>query len=165
MYPKIHPPRPSRFPLCGDFAPLGPRDCPRAISRASGCKIPALGKSLRPRGVYFPIHPSFRQCTDSIQSEVVVFQKICQVHLELRTCTVTLLCDFAITFKCWKKTTGELFSGWANFGGCYMQPSPKWRHHKGSVKQWFLMPEGRISNSPTRVIIQQNTKWKLQNTG
>ena len=30
MYRKIHPPRPSRFPLCGDFAPLGPRDCPRA---------------------------------------------------------------------------------------------------------------------------------------
>ena len=39
---------------------------PRAISRASGCKIPALGKSLGPRGVYFPIHPSSRQCTDSI---------------------------------------------------------------------------------------------------
>ena len=39
---------------------------PRAISRASGCKIPALGKSLGPRGVYFPIHPSSRQCTDRI---------------------------------------------------------------------------------------------------
>ena len=39
---------------------------PRAISRASGCKIPALGKSLGPRGVYFPIHPSSRQSTDSI---------------------------------------------------------------------------------------------------
>ena len=25
--------------------------CPRAISRASGCKIPALGKSLGPRGI------------------------------------------------------------------------------------------------------------------
>ena len=37
---------------------------PRAISRASGCKIPAFGKSLGPRGVYFPIHPSSRQCTD-----------------------------------------------------------------------------------------------------
>ena len=39
---------------------------PRAMSRASGCKIPALGKSLGPRGVYFPIHPSSRQCTDTI---------------------------------------------------------------------------------------------------
>ena len=38
---------------------------PRAISRASGCKIPALRKSLGPRGVYFPIHPSSRQCTDT----------------------------------------------------------------------------------------------------
>ena len=27
--------------LSRDFAPLGPRDCPRAISWASGCKIPA----------------------------------------------------------------------------------------------------------------------------
>ena len=67
----------------GKYTPLGPRDFPcagilhpsaleialglrpRAISRASGCKIPALGKSLGPRGVYFPIHPSSRQCTDS----------------------------------------------------------------------------------------------------
>ena len=61
-----YPPRPSRFPSGGNFAPLGPRDCPRAISRASGCKIPALGKSLGPRGVYFSIHPSSRQCTDTI---------------------------------------------------------------------------------------------------
>ena len=30
MHWKIHPPRPSRFPSGGDFAPLGPRDCPRA---------------------------------------------------------------------------------------------------------------------------------------
>ena len=70
----------------GKYTHLGPRDFPRvgilhpsaleialglrprAISRASGCKIPALGKSLGPRGVYFPIHPSSRQCTDTIQS-------------------------------------------------------------------------------------------------
>ena len=68
----------------GKYIPLGPRDFPRAgilhpsaleialglrpraISRASGCKIPALGKSLGPRGMYFPIHPSSRQCTDTI---------------------------------------------------------------------------------------------------
>ena len=70
----------------GKYTHLGPRDFPRvgilhpsaleialglrprAISRASGCKIPALGKSLGPRGVYFPIHPSSRQCTDTISS-------------------------------------------------------------------------------------------------
>ena len=68
----------------GKYIPLGPWDFPRAgilhpsaleislglrpreISRASGCKIPALGKSLGPRGMYFPIHPSSRQCTDTI---------------------------------------------------------------------------------------------------
>ena len=67
----------------GKYTHLGPRDFPRvgilhpsaleialglrprAISRASGCKIPALGKSLGPRGVYFSIHPSSRQCTDT----------------------------------------------------------------------------------------------------
>ena len=61
---------PRDFPRVGILHPsaleiaLGLR--PRAISRASGCKIPALGKSLGPRGVYFPIHPSSRQCTDTI---------------------------------------------------------------------------------------------------
>ena len=30
MYRKIHHPRPERFPEGGDFAPRGPRDCPRA---------------------------------------------------------------------------------------------------------------------------------------
>ena len=61
---------PRDFPRAGILHPsaleiaLGLR--PRAISRASGCKIPALGKSLGPRGVYFPIHPSSRQCTDTI---------------------------------------------------------------------------------------------------
>ena len=30
MYWEIHPPRPERFPEGGDFAPRGPRDCPRA---------------------------------------------------------------------------------------------------------------------------------------
>ena len=66
---KIRLPRTSRFASAGILHPsaleiaLGLR--PRAISRASGCKIPALGKSLGPRGVYFPIHPSSRQCTDT----------------------------------------------------------------------------------------------------
>ena len=37
-YWEIHPPRPKRFPEGGDFAPRGPRDCPRAISRAE-CRV------------------------------------------------------------------------------------------------------------------------------
>ena len=41
---------------------------PRAIPRASGCKIPALANTLGPRGMFFPIHPSSRQCTDTLQS-------------------------------------------------------------------------------------------------
>ena len=30
----IHPPRPKRFPKDGDFAPRGPRDCPKVMSTA-----------------------------------------------------------------------------------------------------------------------------------
>ena len=70
----------------GKYTPRGPRDfpragilhpeareiargrSPRAISRAEGCKIPAQGKSRGPRGVYFPIHPDSRQCTDILSS-------------------------------------------------------------------------------------------------
>ena len=37
--------------------PLGPRDFPRVISRASGCKIPARGKSRGPRGCIFRYIP------------------------------------------------------------------------------------------------------------
>ena len=40
MHWKIHPPRPSRFPSGGDFAPLGPRDCPRA---SPSCNLSGLG--------------------------------------------------------------------------------------------------------------------------
>ena len=75
----------------GKYIPLGPRDFPRAwilhpsaleislglrpreISRASGCKIHALGKSLGPRGMYFPIHPSSRQCTDTMSSSPNIY--------------------------------------------------------------------------------------------
>ena len=59
----LYPPIQEEMRIRSNIA-LGLR--PRAISRASGCKIPALGKSLGPRGVYFPIHPSSRQCTDSL---------------------------------------------------------------------------------------------------
>ena len=53
--------------------------CPPTISRASGCKVPALGKSLEPRGVYFPIHPSSRQCMDSVYLYFLYFllSKVC----------------------------------------------------------------------------------------
>ena len=62
-----------------DFAAPGPRLMPgegrsfaslepRAVSRASGCKTPSRGKSLGPRGMYFPIHPSSRQCSDTFFS-------------------------------------------------------------------------------------------------
>ena len=66
---------PRDFPRAGILHPsaleiaLGLR--PRAISRASGCKIPALGKSLGPRGVYFPIHPSSRQCSDTVTTRLL----------------------------------------------------------------------------------------------
>ena len=42
--------------------------CPRAISRAEGCKIPTQGKSRGPRWVYFPMHPDSRQCTDILSA-------------------------------------------------------------------------------------------------
>ena len=46
----------------GKYTHLGPRDFPRV-----GILHPsALGKSLGHRGVYFPIHPSSRQCTDTV---------------------------------------------------------------------------------------------------
>ena len=72
MHWVIHPPRTRKYPKGGDFAPQGPRDCPRAISRAEGYKILALGKSLGPRGMYFPIHPSSGQCTDTCNINSIV---------------------------------------------------------------------------------------------
>ena len=106
MHWKIHPPRPSRFPKGGDFAPLGPRDCPRAISRASGCKIPALGKSLGPRGVYFPIHPSSRQCTDTLyNSQSIRLQwwytdNILQHNVMYHTTHSQVHCNYDIMIQC-----------------------------------------------------------------
>ena len=41
MYWEIHPPRPQGFPEGGDFAPRGPRDCPRQCTAVYG--IPPLG--------------------------------------------------------------------------------------------------------------------------
>ena len=51
------------------FPPLGPRDCPRAISRALGCKLS--------QGAYFPIHPSSRQCIFTCNT-ILFCQKECQ---------------------------------------------------------------------------------------
>ena len=82
MHWEIHPPRPSRFPSGVDFAPLGPRDFPRAspsgnlsglgvqnprpweISRASGDVFP--NTSLL-SAVYGYI-PSFRKYIASFKS-------------------------------------------------------------------------------------------------
>ena len=55
------------------FPPLGPRDCPRAISRALGCKLS--------KGAYFPIHPSYRQCMITYNT-ILHCQKECQYCLE-----------------------------------------------------------------------------------
>ena len=49
----------------GKYITLGPQDFPQAISRASGCKIPALERYIGLRRMYFPMHPSSRQCADS----------------------------------------------------------------------------------------------------
>ena len=58
---EITPPEDREICRSIDFAPRGPRDCPRAISRAKGCKIctprpgrlpegEARGQSRGPRG-------------------------------------------------------------------------------------------------------------------
>ena len=93
MYWKIHSPRPKRFPKGGDFAPRGPRDCPRAISRAEGCKIPAWGKSRGPRWVYFPMHPDSRQCTD-ILSELAGKYWFCGVTTDGSSISKALICQW-----------------------------------------------------------------------
>ena len=56
MHWEIHHPRPSRFPLGGDFAPLGPRDFPRALPSGN---LSGLGKSLGRRGWIFQYLPRF----------------------------------------------------------------------------------------------------------
>ena len=47
MYWKIHPPRPKRFPKGGDFAPRGPRDCPRAKPEGNLKGLQSQGSTLR----------------------------------------------------------------------------------------------------------------------
>ena len=49
------------------------------------CKIPALGISLGPRGMYFPILPSSRQCTDTIHLNLICF-------LDRLLCVFLLVC-------------------------------------------------------------------------
>ena len=57
MYWKIHPPRPKRFPEGGDFAPRGPRDCPRAKPEGNlegrGVQNPRLREISRAEGGVF----------------------------------------------------------------------------------------------------------------
>ena len=61
--------------------PLLPRQCQekRLYLSLKWCKIPGLGKSLVPRGMYFPIHPSSWQCTDTFTFCLVklFFRSIC----------------------------------------------------------------------------------------
>ena len=58
MHWEIHPPRPSRFPSGGDFAPLGPRDCPRASPSGNlsglGVQNPRPREISRASGDVFP---------------------------------------------------------------------------------------------------------------
>ena len=86
----------------GKYTPRGPRDfpragilhpeaqeiargrSPRAISRAEGCKIPTRGKSRGPRWMYFPMHPSSRQCTDTISYHIKKYIPILKVQWILR---------------------------------------------------------------------------------
>ena len=52
MHWEIYPHRPSRLASGGEFASLGPRDRPQAVSQAWGCIIAANRKSFGPRGMY-----------------------------------------------------------------------------------------------------------------
>ena len=58
MYRKIHSPRPKRFPKGGDFAPRGPRDCPRAKPEGNlegrGVQNPRPREISRAEGGVFP---------------------------------------------------------------------------------------------------------------
>ena len=60
MYWKIRPPE--------AILPRGPRDCPRATSRAEGCKLP--------QGAYIPICLDPRQCSAIIFSREGVYWKL-----------------------------------------------------------------------------------------
>ena len=53
MYWEIHPPRPERFPKGGDFAPRGPRDCPRAKPEGRGVQNPRPREISRAEGGVF----------------------------------------------------------------------------------------------------------------
>ena len=68
MYWKIRPPEDREICRSRDFAPRGPRDCPRAKPEGNlegrGVQNPCWGKSRGPRKAYFPIHPNSRQCID-----------------------------------------------------------------------------------------------------
>ena len=95
----------------GKYTPLGPRDFPqagilhpsaleialglrpRAISRASGCKIPTRGKSRGPRWVYFQMHPDSRQCTD-ILSELAGKYWFCGVTTDGSSISKALICQY-----------------------------------------------------------------------
>ena len=66
MHWKIHPPRPSRLPS-GNLLCLGLQN-------------PCFGKSLDPRGAYFPIHPSSQQCIITMPSNLQSASCICNIE-------------------------------------------------------------------------------------
>ena len=119
----------------GKYAFLGPRDlsqqgfCTPRPSRLPsgnlsglGVQNPCFGKSLDPRGAFFPIHPSSRQCiiTISIKHEDPTWKKI--LHLDQKPISWYSLVRFGeqvrqaqpvppfnanVHLKCWKKNYWE----------------------------------------------------------
>ena len=76
--------------------PFRPRDFPRPLRCSSGF---ALGTSLGPReisrssGMYNSIHPSSRQCTDTLYNFVIIFLIILPLcFLQQKTIYYTFIC-------------------------------------------------------------------------
>ena len=125
----------------GKYIPRGPRDFPRAgilhpgareisrgrspreISRAEGCKIHARGKSRGPRGMYFPMHPSSRQCT-SILSSLVHIERysICIFYIKtifIRCCILCLGIYFPFIAIALTFCLPAIYHQWATLHHCW----------------------------------------------
>ena len=70
MYCKIHPPRPRRFPKGGDFAPRGPRDCPRARPEGN------LEGNLEGRGVQNPRTREISMAEEGVFSDTSLLEAV-----------------------------------------------------------------------------------------
>ena len=109
MHWEIHPPWPSRFPSGGGFAPLGPRDCPREISRASGDVFPntSLLSAVYGYNTHHGVHGK-KMCNDQthcIVSRIPIDVLFNLVSFFLLTplCQVCLYQKFAVEEKHWRK--------------------------------------------------------------